>query len=138
MFKKWFLIGMIAFTPMVQADDFKPSSPITALMPIVMDNLDRLNLTPAQLDKVRAISRDNFAKVEYINAKYNDIKSELKEITLDVEGDKARALKLVDELGELDKQRMRLTVECAFGLKALLTAEQYDEVIATLNFNQGN
>jgi capsule polysaccharide export protein KpsE/RkpR len=138
MFKKWLLIGMIALTPTVQADDFKPSSPITTLMPIVMDNLDRLDLTPAQLDKVRAISRDNFAKVEYINAKYNDIKSELKEITLDVEGNKTHALKLVDELGELDKQRMRLTVECAFGLKNVLNAEQFAEVIATLHFNQGS
>ncbi|WP_178863204.1 Spy/CpxP family protein refolding chaperone [Thiomicrorhabdus cannonii] len=138
MLKKWLFIGIMALTPAVQADDFKPSSPITALMPIVMDNLDRLHLTPAQLDKVRAISRDNFAKVEYINAQYHEIKSELKEITLDVDGDKSRALQLVNELGELDKQRMTLTVECAFGLKSLLTAEQYDEVIATLKFNQGN
>lgn len=137
MHAKWLLIALLALAPGAYAEDFKPSSPITALMPVVMDNLDRLNLTPAQLDKVRAISRENFAKVEYINAQYHEIKSELKEITLDRQGDKTRALKLVEELGEIDKQRMRLTVECAFGLKSVLSAEQYDEVVATLSFNQG-
>jgi hypothetical protein len=30
---------------------------------------------------------------------------------------------------------MSITIECVFSLKQILTAEQYAELIATLNFN---
>ncbi len=130
------LIGFIGFLPFSsQAADFKPSSAVTALMPIVMDNLDTLNLSQAQLDQVREVARKNFAQLEFLNAQYHELKTELKEETLDVAGDIQKSRKLIEELGELDKQKMNFTIECVFALKRILTAEQYEEVIATLNFN---
>ncbi|MDG6778517.1 hypothetical protein QCB44_07360 [Thiomicrorhabdus sp. zzn3] len=128
------LLLLLMLTANSHAQDFKPSSPVTALMPIVMDNLELLQLTPEQLDQVRAIARSNFAEVEFINAKYHDIKSELKENTLDGAGDKNHSLQLIQELSELDKKRMALTIECVFGLKQILTEEQYQEVISLLSF----
>ncbi|WP_028487062.1 hypothetical protein [Thiomicrorhabdus chilensis] len=118
-----------------QAEDFKPSSAVTALMPIVMDNLDTLKLTPKQLDEVRAIARANFSEVEYINAQYHNLKSALKDETLDLSGNKTQSLKLISELAELDRKRMTLTIECVYGLKQILSDVQYDEVIAILEFH---
>ncbi len=128
------LSGLMPFAS--QAEDFKPSSAVTALMPIVMDNLDTLNLSQAQLDKVRVVSRGSFSKIEFINAQYHELKTQLKEETLDVSGDIQTSRELIEELVELDKQRMSLTIECVFSLKEILTAEQYEEVVATLNFNE--
>lgn len=100
------------------AEDFKPSSSVVTLMPIVMDNLDILNLQPEQINEVRAIARKNFSVVEFINAEYHNLKTELKEILLDKNNlNTERASQIVSELAELDKKRMTLTLECAFGLK---------------------
>jgi len=118
----------------VYAEDFKPSSNIVTLMPIVLDNLDTLEISGSQLDKVRAISRKSFAEVEYINAQYNNLKNELKDEAIDANGSLENSMKLVRELATLDQKRMTLTVECVFGLKQVLTAEQYEELIALLEF----
>jgi hypothetical protein len=99
------LLGLIGFMPFAsQAADFKPSSAVTALMPIVMNNLDTLNLSLEQLDKVRAIQRKSVLQIAFINAQYHQLKTQLKEDTLDVEGDIKISRKLVEELGELDKK----------------------------------
>ncbi|WP_321326402.1 hypothetical protein [Thiomicrorhabdus sp.] len=126
----------IALTPIVQAqEDFKPSNSVVTLMPIVMDNLDILDLSAKQLDEVRAISRKNFADVEYINAEYNNLKTELKEILLDSQNqNQKRATEIIDELAKLDKQRMTLTMTCAFNLKRILGTKTFEEVVSTLEF----
>lgn len=117
------------------AEDFKPSSNIVTLMPIVMNNLDTLELTEEQLDHVRAISRKSFATVEQINAEYHVIKSELKEELMNSENlDNKHSKKLLDELVELDKKRMMLTLECTLGLKKVLSKAKFKEVVALLEF----
>lgn len=117
------------------AEDFKPSSSVVTLMPIVMDNLDILNLQPEQISQVRAIARKNFSVVEFINAEYHNLKTELKEILLDSNNLKTeRASQIVTELAELDKKRMTLTLECAFGLKNALGKDKFQEVVSTLEF----
>jgi len=124
-----------SFSQLAYSEDFKPSSNIVTLMPIVMDNLDTLELTSEQLDQVRAISRKSFATVEEINAEYHAIKSELKEELLDVSNqDNKHSQKLVNELISLDKKRMKLTLECTLGLKKILSEEKYNEVVSTLEF----
>ena len=126
----------IALMPQAHAlEDFKPSSSVVSLMPIVMENLDILNLTTSQLDQIRGIARQNFSQVEYINAAYHDLKTELKEILLDGQNKNSqRATKIVSELAELDKQRITLTVQCAFNLKNVLGTETFNEVVSTLEF----
>ena len=129
------LTSALTITPLLgHAEDFKPSSAITVLMPIVMDNLDTLHLTPAQLDQVRQISRKNFAEVEYINAQYHDLKSQVREATLDPEANPAEVRQWVKELASLDEKRMLLTVDCAFGLKKILTPEQFQELLNIQSF----
>jgi Spy/CpxP family protein refolding chaperone len=131
------LIGLVGFIPiMSQAEDFKPSSAVTALMPVVMDNLDTLQISQEQLDKLRVVSRGSFSKIEFINAQYHQLKTQLKEETLEVGSDIQKSRHLIDELVKLDKQRMSLTIECVFSLKEILTQEQYKEVVATLKFNE--
>ena len=106
-------------------------------MPIVMDNLDILGLTTQQLNKVRDIAQQNFKVVEQINAEYHLLKTELKETLLDGEiTSKEAANNLVAELAQLDKKRMSLTVECAQGLKAILSPEQFDEIISLYQFQK--
>jgi hypothetical protein len=119
------------------AQDFKPSSPVAVLMPVVIDNLDTLELNPEQISQVRQIARTNFSQVEYINAQYHNVKTQLQEETLGKDGQQASSLKLIDELGEIDKKRMQLTIECVFGLKAILTPQQYAELMAIVAFNKG-
>jgi len=129
------LLMMSFFTHTAHTADFKPSSNIVTLMPIVMDNLDTLELTPEQLDQVRAISRKSFADVEEINAEYHAIKTELKEELLNPENqDNLHSKKLVEELIALDKKRMTLTLECTLGLKQILKDNKFNEVIETLEF----
>jgi len=128
------LASTMLLSQFVYAEDFKPSSNIVTLMPIVLDNLDTLEISGSQLDQVRAISRKSFAEVEYINAQYNNLKNELKDEAIDANGSQENSMKLVRELAALDQKRMTLTVECVFGLKQVLTAEQYEELIALLEF----
>lgn len=118
------------------AEDFKLSSPITTLMPLVLDNLDTLELSPKQLDQVRDISRKNFSQVEYLNALYHELKTQVREDTLDLEGNKDEVLKNVAKLGKLDEQRMTLTVDCAFELKKVLSAKQYTELMTIQSFTE--
>lgn len=127
---------LISFAINAQAaEDFKPSSNVVTLMPIVMDNLDILNLKPEQINQVRAIARKNFSVVEFINAEYHNLKTELKEVLLDSsELNTQRATQIVAELAELDKKRMTLTLECAFGLKQALGRETFEEIVSTLEF----
>jgi len=130
------ILFFIAFIPFAQAqDDFKPSSPVVSLMPIVMENLEILDLITKQQDEVRAIARKIFSQVQYLNADYNNLKTELKEILLDSQNqDKKRASEIVDELAKLDKQRMTLTMNCAFNLKKILGKKTFEEVVSTLEF----
>lgn len=118
------------------AEDFKLSSPITILMPIVLENLDTLELSAKQLDQVRDISRKNFSQVEYLNALYHELKTQVREDTLDPEGKKDIVLQNVAKLAKLDEQRMLLTVDCAFELKQVLSAKQYQELITIQSFTQ--
>jgi len=67
-----FIAGSLAVPNHVYAEDFKPSSNIVTLMPLVIDNLDLLKVTPEQRDEFRKIARKNFKEVEYINAQYNN------------------------------------------------------------------
>ena len=116
-------------------EDFKPSSNIVTLMPIVIENLDTLEISKQELNELRNISRDNFAKVEEINALYHDIKSELKEELLDVNNkDNQHSKDLVSQLVKLEQQRMMLTLDCTQRLKQILPAEKYNEVIELLEF----
>jgi hypothetical protein len=128
-------IAAIQFNTTAIAEDFKPSSNIVTLMPIVMDNLDTLELTSEQLNQVRDISRKSFATVEEINAEYHAIKSELKEELLDFDNqDNAHSKKLLEELIALDKKRMMLTLECTLGLKKILAETKFKEIVSTLEF----
>jgi hypothetical protein len=142
MLNRWILIPAVclawlpALTQAAQVEDFKPSAPVATLMPLLIDNLDTLQLSPVQMQKVRGIARDNFAQVESINAQYHHLKTELREVTLDKQGNKTRSLKLIQELAELDAQRMALTIECVFGLKEILSLEQYEELIAIMEFTR--
>lgn len=116
-------------------EDFKPSSNIVTLMPIVIENLDTLEITQQELNELRNISRENFAKVEEINALYHDIKTELKEELLDANNkDNNHSKDLVSQLVKLEQQRMMLTLDCTKRLKQILSAEKYDEVIELLEF----
>jgi len=127
---------LISFSINTQAaEDFKPSSSTVTLMPIVMDNLDILDLQPDQINAVRAIARKNFSVVEYINAEYHNLKTELKEVLLDTNNlNTERANQIVAELAEFDKKRMTLTLECTFGLKQALGKEKFQEIVSTLEF----
>lgn len=118
----------------VVAKDFKPSENIVTLMPLLLDNLDILQVSQDQLSEIRLISRKSFAEVEYINAQYHNIKSELKDELLDFDTDAVNSLKLSQELAKLDQKRMQLTVECANDLKKVLNQAQYEELIALLEF----
>ncbi|BCN94013.1 hypothetical protein THMIRHAM_17980 [Thiomicrorhabdus immobilis] len=129
------MVLCVHYSPTTLAEDYKPSSNIVSLMPIVMDNLDTLQLTEVQLDQVRAISRKSFAGVEQINAEYHVIKTELKEELLDSNNqDSQHSKQLVEELVALDKKRMMLTLECTLGLKKVLSKAQFKEVVAQLEF----
>lgn len=132
---KSLLIMSFSFPALSYAEDFKPSSNIVTLMPIVIENLDTLEISQKELNELRQISKDNFAKVEEINALYHDIKSELKEELLDSNNkDNNHSKALVQKLVDLEQQRMLLTLDCTLRLKQILPAEKYDEVIELLEF----
>lgn len=117
------------------AEDFKPSGNIVTLMPIVIENLDTLEIIQKELDELRKISRENFAKVEEINALYHDIKTELKEELLYFDNkDNKHSQELVNKLSELDKKRMMLTLDCTLRLKSILSEDKFNEVIELLEF----
>ncbi|MBN2866794.1 MAG: hypothetical protein JXK16_12365 [Thiotrichales bacterium] len=129
-----FLAGSLALPSHAFAEDFKPSSNVVTLMPLLLDNLELLNVTQEQLSEIRQISRKNFAEVEYINAQYHNLKSELKDELLDVNVNAEHSLKLAQELAQLEQKRFQLTINCANGLKNLLSASQYEELIGLLEF----
>ena len=129
-----FLASSFALPSHAYAEDFKPSSNVVTLMPLLLDNLELLQVTQEQLSKVRMVSRKSFSEVEYINAQYNNLKNELKDELLDFNVDAAHSLKLALELAELDQKRMQLTIECANDLKKVLNKEQYEELISLLEF----
>ncbi len=130
-----FCLTTLGYHTPLMAEDFKPSSNIVTLMPIVMDNLDTLELSSEQLDQIRAISRQNFSKVESINAEYHHIKTELKEELLNPENqDNQYSRKLLAQLLKLEEQRMTLTLECTLGLKKILPAEKFKEILSLLEF----
>lgn len=131
-----FLVASI-HQPLAVSADFKPSGNTVTLMPIVMDNLDLLELTTEQLNQIRDIAQQNFKRVEQINAEYHLLKSELREILLDKDSSEMQqSQKLVEELAELDRQRMMLTVECAQGLKRILSAEKFSEITSLYEFQR--
>lgn len=126
---------LLLSTNLATAEDFKPSSNIVTLMPIVIENLDTLEISQQELNELRKISRENFAKVEEINALYHDIKTELKEELLDLNNqDNKHSKELVAQLVELEQKRMMLTLNCTQRLKQILPAAKYEEVIELLEF----
>lgn len=126
---------LLLSTNLATAEDFKPSSNIVTLMPIVIENLDTLEISQQELNELRKISRENFAKVEEINALYHDIKTELKEELLDLNNqDNKHSKELVTQLVELEQKRMMLTLNCTQRLKQILPASKYEEVIELLEF----
>ena len=131
---RFFIAGFLALPVQVFAEDFKPSSNIVTLMPLVIDNLDLLNVTAEQRNAFRTIARKNFKEVEYINAQYNNLKNELKEELLDYKANETHSLTLLKELTMLDQKRMLLTINCANGLKKVLSQAQYEELISLLEF----
>ncbi|MBN2647188.1 MAG: periplasmic heavy metal sensor [Thiotrichales bacterium] len=127
-------IGMVAVTVHADTGDFKPAKPVVTLMPILMDNLDILNLTPEQLTKVRSISRKSFEELNYLNAEYHLVKSELKEVLFLTQPMQEKANQLAQQLSKMEAKRLQLSIECAEELKQILTPEQHKELISLANF----
>ena len=131
----WAMCGLCVW-PMSSsaAADFKPAEPVVKLMPVLMDNLDLLNLSSQQLDKVRAISRKSFQELEFLNAEYHVTKKELQELLHDTSPAQQKAAQLAEALSQMELKRLQLSIECAEGLKMVLTPEQHQELINLATF----
>jgi Spy/CpxP family protein refolding chaperone len=131
----WAMCGLCVWPISSSATvDFKPAEPVVKLMPVLMDNLDLMNLSSEQLSKVREISRQNFQELEFLNAEYHDVKSELKELLYDSELHKKQVAALAKKLSEMELKRLSLTIDCVENLKQVLTPIQHEELMNLVNF----
>ncbi|BBP46407.1 hypothetical protein THMIRHAS_17800 [Thiosulfatimonas sediminis] len=128
------VVLFLSLTFSAQAKDFTPADPVVKLMPVLMDNLNLFELTPEQMQQVRSISRKSFADLEYLNAEYHLVKTELRDLLFDPKPHPAAEQKLIESLAKMEAKRLVLTVDCAEGLKAILSPEQFAELIELATF----
>lgn len=131
--RTFILSGLLSLTfsaqSVAQADEFRPPSPIVKLMPVLLDNLSLLELTAKQTQQARVLAQQNFQALAYLNAQYQDMKAELKELLLSPELTSEQTDRLSQSISQLEQKRLKLTIDCAEGLKQILTPDQFKELV---------
>lgn len=105
------------------------ATPVVVLMPFLTDNPDFFALTPQQRQAVTKIAQTSGAQREALDQSILDLRSELREELLKFKTDAKLVKQLSDELAKQESARVKLSIDCAQGLRSTLTAEQWKTLI---------
>ncbi len=105
------------------------ATPVVVLMPFLTDNPDFFALTPQQRQAVTKIAQTSGAQREALDQSILDLRSELREELLKFKIDAKLVKQLSDELAKQESARVKLSIDCAQGLRSTLTAEQWKTLI---------
>ncbi len=105
------------------------ATPVVVLMPFLTDNPDFFALTSQQRQAVMKIAQASGAQREALDQSILDLRSELREELLKFKTDAKLVKQLSDELAKQESARVKLSIDCAQGLRSTLTAEQWKTLI---------
>lgn len=101
------------------------AAPIVALMPVVQDNPDFFELTPAQQKEIDVIQQQSANGRIGLDQQILDVRAELQQELLKRKADVKLIERLRDDLLKAERERLQLSIDCANGLRRVLTDKQW-------------
>lgn len=101
------------------------AAPIVALMPVVQDNPDFFEFTPAQQKEIDVIQQQSANGRIGLDQQILDVRAELQQELLKRKADVKLIERLRDDLLKAERERLQLSIDCANGLRRVLTDKQW-------------
>lgn len=105
------------------------ATPVVVLMPIVLNNPDFFEFTEKQKKQIAMIAQNTNQTREDLDQSILDLRNELREEIVKYQSDKKLITYLTKEIQKQENHRLLLSVECADGLRKVMTAEQWKTLI---------
>ncbi len=105
------------------------ATPVVVLMPIVLNNPDFFEFTDKQKKQIAIVAQNTNQTREDLDQSILDLRNELREEVVKYQTDKKLITYLTKEIQKQENRRLLLSVECADGLRKVMTAEQWKTLI---------
>ena len=94
----------------------------------IMDKvLVQLDLTAEQKDQIQEQKKEHKEQIKEVREEMKGQKEELKDLINAQNTDRGQIDRVISEMGDTSKKMIRLRVDGVLGLKAILTAEQFEK-----------
>lgn len=125
----WCLLIGIQGTAQAQMPKIMAATPVVVYMPVVFDNPDFFELSAKQKQQVAVLAQNTNAQRESLDQSIVDLRQELREEQLKYHSDAKLVRYLVGEIQKQENQRLQLSIDCANGLRGILTEKQWATLI---------
>ncbi|MCI4411681.1 MAG: hypothetical protein JHC38_08415 [Thiotrichales bacterium] len=105
------------------------ATPVVVLMPIVLNNPDFFEFTDKQKKQIAIVAQNTNQTREDLDQSILDLRNELREEIVKYQTNKKLITYLTKEIQKQENRRLLLSVECADGLRKVMTAEQWKTLI---------
>lgn len=105
------------------------ATPVVTYMPIVLDNPDFFEFTGEQKEQIIQLAATVNAQREPLDQAILDMRHELRIEQAKYHPDDQLVVFLAKEIQQSETKRLSLSIDCANGLRRILTAEQWGSLI---------
>jgi hypothetical protein len=121
--------ALFATVTTAQAQPMVAATPVIILMPTVLNNPDFFEFSDAQKKKVALVAQNTNQVREALDQSILDARVELREELMKYKPDQRLVKFLNKEIRKQETQRLRLSIDCANGLRQVMSAEQWKMLI---------
>ncbi|MEW6764459.1 MAG: hypothetical protein AB1344_01560 [Pseudomonadota bacterium] len=123
------LTAAMPFAPAMAEPPIQLASPIVELVPIVKSQGSELNLTADQKAKLDAWMAEAPTKRKAVEKEQVELRASLRKAILSLNADDERKA-LIEQITTNEARLLSMRAKCTDFLRDLLTAEQFDKVVA--------
>ncbi|MEW6445110.1 MAG: hypothetical protein ACOZAQ_00150 [Pseudomonadota bacterium] len=119
----------LPFTTVMAEPSVQLASPIVELVPIVRSQADSLKLSADQKAKLDTWMADAPGKRKAVEQEQIELRAKLRSAIFSMNADDERKM-LIDQISANEARLLSMRAKCVDFLRGLLTAEQFDNVVA--------
>jgi hypothetical protein len=123
------MIALSATATEAKPQPIVAATPVVILMPIVLNNPDFFEFTNAQKKKIALVAQNTNQVREDLDQSILDMRNELREELSKYAPSKKLVSYLTKETQTQENRRLQLSIDCADGLRKVMTAEQWKTLI---------
>lgn len=135
--KRWVYVSVCVaiFLSVVQAKQppIMTATPVVVYMPALLDNPDFFSLSDQQRKAVMQVAQASSASREALDQTILDLRKELRDEQEKFVPDAKLVAYLLKEIAQQEAKRLQQSIDCANGLKGILTSQQWNTLIELAN-----